>query len=195
VTEEKPREQQRVPKRDFLSQVAERSHIPVKTVTRVYDTILEELMEIATRGDQLMLTGFGKFYPQAHKGHQVQFAGKEGAEEIPDYHVLKFSATRTVNKALSGKPVERDAVSDGSVDEDAQQTLYSDIEEDEFSEPSATKTGAKRAPTKPRTRAPKATTPTAADAAAAIQSTRSSSRAKRETVGRITKTSNADRAI
>lgn len=96
------KEQQRVSKREFLAQVASRSGIPLRTVTRVYDASLEQLMEITSRGDQLMLTGFGKFYPQAHKGHRVQFA--DGAEVIDDYAVLKFSATRSINKALVQKP-------------------------------------------------------------------------------------------
>lgn len=93
----------RVSKREFLGRVSDRSEIPARTVRRVYDTIIAELMDTMRRGDQLMLTGFGKFYPQAHKGHRVQFADN-GFDAIDDYFVLKFSATRNVNKALAVKP-------------------------------------------------------------------------------------------
>lgn len=94
------KEQERVSKRDFLARVAHRSGLPVKTVTQVYDESMAELMAIVVGGNQLMLTGFGRFYPQAHKGHRVQFAGN-GSKVIDDYSVLKFSATRGVNKSLS----------------------------------------------------------------------------------------------
>ena len=44
---------------------------------------------LADRGKRVLLTGFGKFYPQIHAGHRVQFTdGKDGAKEIGPYPVL-----------------------------------------------------------------------------------------------------------
>ncbi|MEO3931308.1 HU family DNA-binding protein [Micrococcaceae bacterium Sec7.4] len=106
--EKKKPDQNRVSKREFLAQVSGTSEIPLRTVTSVYDAILDELLETMRRGDALMLTGFGKFYPQSHAGHRVQFAGG-GGEAIDDYFVLKFSATRAVNKSLLEAPREERA--------------------------------------------------------------------------------------
>lgn len=154
------KEQQRVSKREFLAQVASRSGIPLRTVNLVYENILDELMEITTRGDQLMLTGFGKFYPQAHKGHRVQFADSAGA--IDDYAVLKFSATRSVNKAL----VQKGAKSAKS-NEAGTEALFEEGEPEEGE-------------SKPKTRRPRKPKPsTVSLAAAAVQSPRSISRANR----------------
>lgn len=97
--EQDEQEQQRVSKREFLARVATRSDIPARTVIRVYEAILDELKDTVRGGSTLMLTGFGKFYRQKHKGHRVQFS-KTG-DAIDHYWVLKFSATRSVNKSVA----------------------------------------------------------------------------------------------
>lgn len=97
----------RVPKRVFLSRVARRSGLPLESVRVVYDAMLAELLEIVRKGNSLMLTGFGKFYPQPHHGHRVQFAQRSDGRPhvIEDYTVLKFSATRDVNRSLDEEDV------------------------------------------------------------------------------------------
>ncbi|MET3172870.1 UNVERIFIED_ORG: nucleoid DNA-binding protein [Arthrobacter sp. UYCu721] len=196
MTEKEQPEQQRVSKREFLAQVSTRSRIPAKTVNRVYDTILAELLDIMTRGDQLMLTGFGKFYPQAHKGHRVQFADN-GAKAIDDYFVLKFSATRSVNKSLVQKPSDAQAEVTGDFAEEDSELVDQDAvtDQDALFETAAPAAKAKAAP---RTTAPKVRKPTSATAslaAAATQSSRAINRAKRQAVGQVVKESTSDRAI
>lgn len=92
----------RVNKKTFLARVARRSGEPVEVVKQVYAAMVVELLGIVRGGGSLLLTGFGKFYPQPHHGHRVQFAkGRDGAPKvIEDYTVLKFSATRDINKSL-----------------------------------------------------------------------------------------------
>ena len=101
---------------DFLVRVAKRADVDAKTVAAVYDAVIEEIIDIVGRGDRLTLTGFGKFYGQVHKGHPVQRVtqeGKLGASDEPgtvdDYAVLKFSATRAVNRRLDLSPDGDDA--------------------------------------------------------------------------------------
>jgi nucleoid DNA-binding protein len=181
----------RVSKREFLAQVSGRSHIPARTVSRVYDTIIAELMDTMRRGDQLMLTGFGKFYPQAHKGHRVQFADN-GASAIDDYFVLKFSATRNVNKALAQKPSDTDL-------EARERFFEAELELGDESESTATDETEAEDETKLKTATKtrrKVTSPAAVSlAAAAVQSTRAVNRAKRQAVGKATKGFPSDRAI
>lgn len=94
------RVQGRVSKREYVSRVARRAGVPVRVASVVYEAAIEELLSIVGNGDRLTLTGFGKFYPQEHKGHRVRFADENGKAEIEDYAVLKFSATRSVNKKV-----------------------------------------------------------------------------------------------
>lgn len=93
----------RVSKRAYISRIAVRTGLPVRTVSTVYDGALAELMETMIAGNSLMLTGFGRFYPQKHRGHRVQFThepGGSGQSVIPGYTVLKFSAARQVSRRL-----------------------------------------------------------------------------------------------
>jgi DNA-binding protein HU-beta len=106
MTSKTDREEGRVSKREFVSRVAKRAGVPVRIASHVYDSVIEEILDIVGNGNDLTLTGFGKFYPQMHKGHRVRvadangkFSDAEGAE-IDNYAVLKFSATRSVNKKV-----------------------------------------------------------------------------------------------
>lgn len=104
-------DQERVNKREYISAVAARAELPIHVVSAVYEVGIQELLETVARGDRLVLTGFGRFYLQAHKGHRVQFADAKDGESpvIEDYSVLKFSARREVNKHLHQLTVEPDA--------------------------------------------------------------------------------------
>lgn len=104
----------RVNKSDFLNRVSTRTGVPVQVASDMYEAIIEEILAVVTAGDRLTLTGFGKFYPQEHKGHRVQSVNHEGKlegsdepEVVDDYAVLKFSATRTINRRIGGKPATK----------------------------------------------------------------------------------------
>ncbi|MBV0894663.1 HU family DNA-binding protein [Microbacterium sp. NC79] len=93
----------RVSKREFIKRVARRAGVPTRVAALVYEATVEEILDTVSDGKRLTLTGFGKFFLQRHKGHRVTTIGDraEGATdlgEIADYSVLKFSATRAVNK-------------------------------------------------------------------------------------------------
>lgn len=92
-------EQPRISKREFITRVAERTGWPMKTVSSVYEGIFGELTEAVTQGEIVVLTRFGRFYRQDHKGHKVRF----GQSEVDDYSVLKFSASRSLNRQLDGE--------------------------------------------------------------------------------------------
>lgn len=90
----------RVSKREFVQRFARRGGISVGAAQTAYNAMIDELVDLVSRGNTVTLTNFGKFYPQTHKGHRVQFAKDEGSGEVDDYTVLKFSATREVNKRV-----------------------------------------------------------------------------------------------
>lgn len=180
----------RVSKREFLARVSGNSDIPPRTVNRVYDAIIAELMDTMRRGDQLMLTGFGKFYRQEHKGHRVQFADK-GSSAIDDYFVLKFSATRNLNKALVEKPAEGELE---AREEFFEAEPYLGYDPDEVDEDSTTT--AAKARTSPKTSTRKTSGPAPVSlAAAAVQSTRAINRAKRQSASRAARESTSSKPI
>ncbi|MFD4574247.1 HU family DNA-binding protein [Streptomyces sp. NPDC058417] len=86
----------RVSKREFISRVATRSELPVRVVNKVYESLLSELTGAVSCGEAVVLTGFGRFYRQDHKGHKVRF----GKSDVDDYVVLKFSASSSFNRRL-----------------------------------------------------------------------------------------------
>lgn len=70
-----------------------------KIVGKIYDVMIDELLDVVSSGGTLMLTGFGRFYCLEHKGHKVRF----GKESVPNYPVLKFSASsRSIGHRLTG---------------------------------------------------------------------------------------------
>lgn len=182
----------RVSKREFLARVSGNSDIPARTVNRVYDAIIAELMDTMRRGDQLMLTGFGKFYRQEHKGHRVQFADK-GSSAIDDYFVLKFSATRNVNKVLALKPTEAELE---VREEFFEAEPYLGYDPDEVDDDTTSSTTAAKARTSPRASTRKTNGPAPVSlAAAAVQSSRAINRARRQSAMQAAKESTHSKPI
>lgn len=86
----------RVSKRKLLSRVARRSGVSLAIANSVYAGLMGELIDTVSNGDTVVLNGFGRFYRQSHRGHKVRF----GKADIDDYFVLKFSASKNLNRQL-----------------------------------------------------------------------------------------------
>lgn len=99
-----PIKEERVSKREFVTRVARRSRVSPETTLRVYEAMLEEVLELIADGHDVVWTGFGKFYLTAHKGHLARNP-VEGTVNgrLDDYPVLKFSATREASSVAGGK--------------------------------------------------------------------------------------------
>lgn len=83
----------RINKREFISRAARRSGLSIKTMSQAHQALMGELIDSVAGGDVVVLNGFGRFYRQDHKGHKVRF----GKENVGDYSVLKFSASRSLD--------------------------------------------------------------------------------------------------
>lgn len=88
----------RISKQGFLDDVAAETGVERDVVERVYEEIISGIISGTAAGNSVVLAGFGRFYPQVHKGHRVQFGDSD--ERIPDYSVLKFSSARNTNRLL-----------------------------------------------------------------------------------------------
>ncbi|MEX5247611.1 UNVERIFIED_CONTAM: HU family DNA-binding protein [Kocuria sp. CPCC 205295] len=118
-------EQPRVSKRDFISRVAARTELPIRLVSTVYEGLLDELRDLVRARSTVVLTGFGRFYLQEHKGHKVRF----GKSAVNDYSVLKFSASRSMNRELDQERGDEDLDSPDEAadqDENAEETDSAD---------------------------------------------------------------------
>lgn len=93
-----PAKREEIGKQRFLEELSHATGMGLDEVSTVYEAMIDIVVDHAVNNRDVMLTGFGRFYPLNHKGHKVRF-GTEGAE-IKDYMVLKFSASRTMNKLL-----------------------------------------------------------------------------------------------
>ncbi|WP_311245261.1 MULTISPECIES: HU family DNA-binding protein [unclassified Microbacterium] len=92
--------EKRVSKREFIQRFARRGGVSPNIAQKAYQALIDELLDLVAQGNTVTLTNFGKFYPQTHKGHRVQFAKDDAGGEVKDYTVLKFSATREVNRHI-----------------------------------------------------------------------------------------------
>ncbi len=93
----------RVSKRQFIARVAARCGVSIRTAADVYQALFSELTDAVGGGETVVLTGFGRFYRQEHKGHKVRF----GQSAVDDYYVLKFSASRSINRRLDDDNLAR----------------------------------------------------------------------------------------
>lgn len=89
------KKKKKMSKKQFLSDVAKANDMSIKDITYAYDAIIDGIEDVVSSGRSLSLTGFGVFYLHKHKGHPVQF---EGATEVSDYVVFKFSASDVLNR-------------------------------------------------------------------------------------------------
>ena len=90
----------RLTKTKLLHKVSQRTNVDMATVRAVYAALVDEIIETVRSGRSVMLTGFGRFYRLHKRGHAVQFM-KSGSGAVPDYDVLKFSASLTLNRSLT----------------------------------------------------------------------------------------------
>lgn|SRR5699024_2117074 len=101
-----------------------------KIVSKIYDAMIDELLDVVSSGGSLMLTGFGRFYCLEHKGHKVRF----GKDSVPNYPVLKFSASsRSIGHRLTAVPRDEDG-GDRAELEDEDEGLDEEISESAESE-------------------------------------------------------------
>lgn len=83
--------EQKINKNELLRLVAKESHVKLSVVKTVYNSIVNQIKEAVCEGNNVSLTGFGRFSLKKHRGHHVQFEAK--TDKVNDYLVLKFVAS------------------------------------------------------------------------------------------------------
>ncbi len=90
----------KVNKNEFIERIAKSNHIDQNQVKKVYDAIINELVDVLCEDKSLSLTGFGMFSLKSHKGHPVQFEAKK--DKVDDYVVMRFTASDVLMSRIRG---------------------------------------------------------------------------------------------
>lgn len=81
----------------------------VSIVELVYEALVEELLARVAAGEEIMLTGLGKFYHQTRSKPASQFVSAEAVlNREHEYSVLKFASTVQFNTRLHQRIVDHE---------------------------------------------------------------------------------------
>ncbi|HEU5223083.1 MAG TPA: HU family DNA-binding protein [Candidatus Lumbricidophila sp.] len=93
----------RIEKRDFIREMAAEADLPLNVAGVAYEAFVKVLLLNIQNGNQVNLTGFGRFYRQRHAAHPSHYAA---TRSVDPYMKLKFSSARNVNKFMNSDPDE-----------------------------------------------------------------------------------------
>lgn len=92
---------------EFIRFIADENDMTLDEAKRSYWAVVTAIKALVTKGVDLQLRGFGRFYLQLHKGQCPQFQDGVNRTPMPDYLVLKFSASTSVNKHIRDGNMEQ----------------------------------------------------------------------------------------
>lgn len=90
-----------ITKRMFIRELAGATGLPLKEADRVYDEFIRITVEHLRAGDQVTLTGFGKFTWKWAKGRPGNIAPDTKREPPKDYPSVQFRSTPVVNRFVA----------------------------------------------------------------------------------------------
>lgn len=91
-----------VTKADLVNVVYDRVGIPKKDAVDYVELIFEAMKEVLESGDELKISGFGKFEVR-HKGERIGRNPRSGVEiMIPKRKVLRFKVSQVLKDELNG---------------------------------------------------------------------------------------------
>ncbi len=87
-------------KSDLVQKVANKTGLPKKTAAQALDAVMDAVVETLKAGDQVLLTGFGKFY--VSKVAQKQGINPQTLQPltIPAHNSPKFKAGKALKDAV-----------------------------------------------------------------------------------------------
>nr|WP_239528252.1 HU family DNA-binding protein [Microbacterium esteraromaticum] len=85
----------------FIRELAGATGLPLKDADRVYDEFIRITVEHLRAGDQVTLTGFGKFTWKWMKGRPANIAPGRKHEPPEDYPSVQFRGTPVVNRFVA----------------------------------------------------------------------------------------------
>ncbi|MAG59579.1 DNA-binding protein HU [Candidatus Woesebacteria bacterium] len=85
-------------KKQLIEQVSRKAHLTKRGATEAVETFLGEIQRALTKGDRVIISGFGTFFVDQLKKKKMFLRGKE--EEIPSHRAPKFHAGKTLKRVV-----------------------------------------------------------------------------------------------
>lgn len=84
---------------DFLKEVAKENELSFAKTKEVYDSIVNGIREEIKKGNNVVFSGFGNFYPLEVKERTVVLNGEE--RKIKAQRTMKFSTSKSFNNKVN----------------------------------------------------------------------------------------------
>jgi DNA-binding protein HU-beta len=87
-------------KRELMEAIAERAAVPKNEAQRYLDAFEEVVSDVLKGGDEIQITGFGKFYVREQKAREGRNPQTGEKMEIPARKVPTFSAGNSLKESV-----------------------------------------------------------------------------------------------
>lgn len=87
-------------KRDLLEQVARKAHLTKKGTEEAIDVFLAEIGRVLSKGEKVVLSGFGTFRVISMKGKTVKIPKTDKMVTIKTHRAPKFTPGKTLKRQV-----------------------------------------------------------------------------------------------
>lgn len=88
-------------KKEIVDQVARKAHMPKKAANEAVDVFLEEIGRVLSKGEKVVLSGFGTFRVITMKGKTVKIPNSEKYVTIKSHRAPRFTPGKKLKKQVS----------------------------------------------------------------------------------------------
>jgi len=91
----------RITKKDLVEQVARKAHLTKRGASEAVDVFLNEVGRSLSKGDEVLLSGFGTFRRIWMEGKVVKIPNSEQTVSIKRHRVPKFTAGKKLRRQVT----------------------------------------------------------------------------------------------
>lgn len=92
-------------KKDVIKEINNRTLLSVKESTQVVNEIFDVLMDLLQAEDEVVISGFGRFYLYEHQPRPVRNPKTQEEMVLQKYKSIKFKPSTKIKKLLKAKTV------------------------------------------------------------------------------------------
>jgi DNA-binding protein HU-beta len=88
-------------KKQLVDLVGRKAHIPKKAATEVIDVFLNEVGRVLSKGERVVLSGFGTFRVATMKGKTVKIPNSDKFISVKSHRAPRFTSGRKLKKQVA----------------------------------------------------------------------------------------------
>ena len=88
-------------KRQLIDQVSRKAHLPKKAATEAVDVFLDEIARALSKGEKVVLSGFGTFRVIQMKGKTVKIPNTEKFVTIKSHRSPRFTPGKSLKRKVA----------------------------------------------------------------------------------------------